>query len=69
MTTMAQDEGRWHQVLTHLNLLSMKHYTGEIAIVFIRGRIARGSVRKLEYLANLYLPIEATPHQGGRHGG
>ena len=69
MSDMANDEGRWHQVLTHLNLLSMKGYTGEIPFVFLKGRVARGTVRRLERLANLYLPIEATPHGGGRHGG
>ena len=68
MSTMAHDEGRWHQVLTHMNLLSLKRYTGEIPFVFVNGRVARGTVRRLERLANLYLPVEATPHGGGRHG-
>ena len=69
MTSMAEDEGRWHQVLTHMNLLSMKGYTGVIPFCFDEGRVSRGTVRRLERLAELYLPVESTPHRGDRHGG
>ena len=67
MSGMASDEGRWHQVLTHLNLLSMKRYTGIIPFLFKEGRVSRSTVRRLERLANLYLPAEAT-QRGARHG-